>query len=210
MGFELGRYIDIIHPKRYKEAIPRLAKVEDDRMSAVHITLSVLISLAASVAVFMLVMRQMGDYGPEVQASMASLLASEQKMFLTPAGLAFTFVTSMLSSFIGLWVFYGACRALGGTGRLGNQLYVTSMLMLSFGAIYAPIMLLNMVPFVGIVASLCGVALVLYVLYLYYAIAHAVHPNLDNVRAAAAVIVWLIGSSVIGMLVFFARSAIGM
>jgi hypothetical protein len=209
MSFEISRYIDIIHPKRYKEAIPREAKVEDARMAAAHIALSVLLSVITTSASIMFIMQQADTYSPDVKASMAGIIALEQRMFLTPLGIIVSFVTSMLTNFIALWVIFGACKALGGKGGFGNQLYVTSMIMLASSVIFVPLMLLNVLPIVDILASIAGLALGIYVLYLVYLAARAVHTGLDSVRAVIAVIAWIVASGVMGAVVFFARAAIG-
>jgi len=209
MAFALKDYIDVINPKTYKEAIPRLAKVEDNAMTAAHILLSTFISLAFMAVSMVLSIQQVQSYPAEYQQEMQGLFATEQKMFLTPVGIVLTFITSIISTIIALWILHQVCRIMGGKGKLGNQLYVTSMTMLSMSVVYAPILLLNLVPLVSCVASLCGLVFGLYGIYLYYITARAVHPELDNVKGAATVVIWMLASFAIGMVVFFARFAIG-
>ena len=141
----LKKYVDVIHPKRFGPAIATEAKRDDAKLTFLHVLLISLLGVLALVAYVSIYTRMIDDMfsgtgaaiPPEIPTLKENMLQS-----IAPVALILNFLGSVVSFYAINGFLFLLCRALGGNGKLGNQLYVISVIMVAVSVPYALLMLL--------------------------------------------------------------------
>ncbi len=199
----LKRYVDVIYPSTFRTAIAKEAKKDDAKLvflNAVLIALFGVLTLVVSFYLYSSMLDAMfSGTGVAVPAEVPLL---QQKMMesVAPVSLVVNFLVTVLSFYVfNVFLFY-VCRALGGEGKLGNQLYVTSMIGVSISVIYSLAMILGVGPLACVAVPIALLAM-LYLLFLTYVTVRTVHGKLDMGRAAGAVVIDVLVLGVLALLI---------
>ncbi len=196
------KYVDVLHPATFRSAIASEAKKDDAKLTFLHVLLISsfgILTLVAYVAMYTTIMDQVFT-GPGVEVPPeVPLLRTQMMASITPLSLATNFLTSIISFYAINALLFVILRAMGGKGRLGNQLYVVSTVMVGISVLYAVSMLLALGPLLSCVSVPLMLLLMLYAVYLTYVCIRAVHRELDMWRALAAM---LLQAMIIALAVF--------
>jgi hypothetical protein len=199
----LKRYVDVIHPSTFRSAIATEAKRADAKitfLNAVLIGLFGVITLLVSFYLYSSMLNAMfSGTGVVVPAEVPAL---QQKMMesVAPVSLIVNFLVTLASFYVfNIFLFY-VCRALGGEGKLENQLYTTSIIGVSISVIYSLAIILGIGPLACVAVPLALLAM-LYLLFLTYITVRAVHVKLDQWRAVGAVVIDVLVLGVAALLI---------
>jgi hypothetical protein len=208
---DLKEYIDIINPKTVSEAAVRIAKVDDQKKTFLHVVIAQAISIAALAVSAIMVNLTMntGNAASPYNEYITSIRQLQQNI-LTPLGMTITFISGIIVFYIGVAIFHQICKALGSNGKQGNLLYAFSVANVSYITIYATTSILNAIPVLNCLSMMFGLLIGLYVWYLYYKIIGAVYTSLDRTKAIIALILYMVTVFVLSMIVYAAQFAIGM
>jgi|GEM_PF-3163394 len=187
----LDNYINAIHPKNFRKTMKDLVKKDDSTTTFVNVIIGMIFGTISTI-LGILGMSQ-ADY-EQMQTSLAGsgyehlvdwMIASS-----SPVGLAISFVTGVILFYIVTGLLFYIAKLLGGNGKLGNQLYLFSVLMVSFSIFGVFLQILSIVPYADCIAGLVSLALFVYMIYIYYNALRITHPKISKINAILAYILW--------------------
>lgn len=202
----LRTYIDIIHPRRFRETIEREAKKEDGRATFINIFLISLLEVFMNIITYPVLQRP-APAGVDEGSFLYKMTTFSP--VASPSAIMVTLISGVILYYLMLAVQHAIAKALGGNGKLGNLLYCDSTAFLSFTAIVLPFRLAIVVPVLGCVALLPSLVIGIYGAYIYYKILRAVYTSLSRGRAIAAYILFAIAAALFSLIYIFLRIALG-
>jgi len=189
MGSGLGdgigmirRYVDIVNPYTFREAVEREVKIEDSTLTLINVVAAMLVSVATVLLAYAIA-------PPSEESGPVMALYIMQT---TPLGMALTFLNGIVVFYVGIAMLFGVCRLLGGNGKLGSQLYAMSVVNVPFALMYAVLVGLSAVQPLDVLASLASLAVSAFSIYVAYKITRAAHRSLDTLRSASAIVAYMV------------------
>jgi hypothetical protein len=184
----LKRYVDVIHPYRFRPAIATEAKKDDAKLTFLHVLFISALNILAVVISVSLSLKMVDEIFSEPGVAVPQDLPALREQMLqsvAPLPLVLNFLIIIAAFYAFGCLLFLFCRALGGKGRLGSQLYAGSVVMVSGMCISFVLLVLS--PLLSCISGLLFIVLLLYMLLLGYTVVRAVHPGLDQWRAGAAI-----------------------
>lgn len=200
-------YIEIMHPKKFKEAISRIAKGGDSQQTVRNVVLAQLISFIAFAITSILPVNMTALASADAKTLV--LMAQLQKMMLTPIGAAITFVIGIVMFYFLIAALNTLCSIMGGKGKLNNLLYSFSVLNLTYGILTAPLSVISQINVISCFAGTLSILIGIYAVYLYYRIVREIHKELSTVKSIIAIVAYAIITSVLAGVVLGIRVMIG-
>ncbi len=204
---DIGTYLDIINPYKFKETIAREAKKDDAKVTAINIVIIAFIATLANFINYRLKATKTGFFGlPHTHTNNLLNLSSPISIFIT-------FIWFIIYTYLSYIIIQSIAKAFGGNGKINNLRYLLSTLAVP-GRLTLTFLITLLFLNSNVWLFCCGGLIfllipIVYVLYLDYVALRAVHSSLSRNRAILTVFLALVIEGIILLAVNFIRIRIG-